>query len=89
MEFEWFEEKRLWTLNVRDIDFRDARLLFDGRPLFMYASPRGDEERFVSVGLLEQEFIAVIWMDRNGVRRIISMRRARDGEKRSYCALYG
>jgi uncharacterized DUF497 family protein len=33
MEFEWSEAKRLWTLNDRDIDFRDARHLVDGRPV--------------------------------------------------------
>jgi uncharacterized DUF497 family protein len=30
--FEWDETKRLKTLAERGLDFRDARLLFDGRP---------------------------------------------------------
>ena len=89
MLFEWFEAKRDRTVEERGLDFRDARHLFDGRPLYSYPSPRHDEARFVSVGLLEQRCIAVVWMDRQGVRRIISMRRARRGEEAKYRALLG
>jgi uncharacterized DUF497 family protein len=89
MDFEWFESKRLWTLNDRGLDFRDCRHLFDGRPLYSIPSPRDGEDRFISVGLLGQRFIAVVWMERDGARRIISMRRARRGEERAYRALFG
>jgi uncharacterized protein len=89
MEFEWFEEKRLRTLRDRGLDFRDARDLFDGRALFTYPSPRGDEARFVSVGVIGQQCVAVVWMNRGGARRIISMRRARHGEKANLSALLG
>jgi uncharacterized DUF497 family protein len=60
VEFEWFEAKHLRTLVDRHIDFRNARHLFDGRSLFVYPSPRQDEARLVSVGLIEQELIAVV-----------------------------
>jgi uncharacterized DUF497 family protein len=89
MDFEWFEDKRLWTLKDRGLDFRDCRHLFDGRPIYTYPSPREGEQRFVSVGIIEHRFIAVIWMERDNARRIISMRRARDGEERKYRALLG
>jgi len=89
MEFEWDENKRQRTLDERGLDFRDARHLFDGRPLFSYPSPRETESRVVSVGLLEERCIAVVWMEREAARRIISMRRARDGEERKYRALLG
>jgi uncharacterized protein len=88
-DLEWFEDKRLWTLKERGLDFRDARHLLDGRPLYTYPSPREGEERFVSVGLLEHRLVAVVWMERDDVRRIISMRRARHGEERAYRALLG
>jgi hypothetical protein len=88
MDFEWFENKRLWTLEDRGLDFRDARLLFDGRPLYTYPSQRGAEARFVSVGLLEKRCIAVVWMERESARRIISMRRARHGEETAYRTLF-
>jgi uncharacterized DUF497 family protein len=89
MDFEWFEDKRLWTLKDRGLDFRDCRHLFDGRPIYTYPSPREGEQRFVSVGIIEHRFIAVIWMERDNGRRIISMRRARDGEETKYRALLG
>ena len=89
MDFEWFEDKRLVTLAERGLDFRDARHLFDGRPLYSYPSPRKDEARTVSVGCIENRFIAVVWVERENRRRIISMRRARDGEEKHYHALFG
>ena len=89
MQFEWDEVKRQRTLEERGLDFRDARHLFDGRPLYSYPSRRGDEDRIVSVGTLERRCFAVVWMQRLGARRIISMRRARDGEEKRYRALFG
>jgi len=54
MEFEWDERKRLQTLQQRGLDFRDARHLFDGRPVYSYPSPREGKDRVVSVGLIER-----------------------------------
>jgi len=88
MDYDWDEAKRLRTLGERGLDFRDAHHLFDGRLLYSYASPRGGENRVVSVGLLEGRYIAVVWMERDAARRIISMRRARDAEERKYRALF-
>jgi uncharacterized DUF497 family protein len=33
MDFEWSEAKRIAVLEVRGLDFIDAGILFDGRPL--------------------------------------------------------
>jgi uncharacterized protein len=52
MEFEWWEAKRLAVLQERGIDFIDAPALFDGRSLYTVPSPRGAEERWVSIGEL-------------------------------------
>jgi len=89
MDFEWLEEKRIKTLNERGLDFRDAAQLFDGRAIYSYPSPREGEARFVSIGVIAGRFIAVVWTDRESVRRIISMRRARDAEERLYRTLLG
>jgi uncharacterized DUF497 family protein len=89
VEFEWFEEKRLWTLKDRRMDFYAARQLFDGRSVCTISSPRHDEERFVTTGILNGEFVTAVWMWREGVIRIISMRRARRAEEKRYCALHG
>ncbi len=90
MEFEWHETKRQKVLRERQIDFVDiARAIFDGRPIFSESSPRGAEERFISIALLEQRMFAVVWTMRGDVVRIISARRARNEEVRKYRALHG
>jgi uncharacterized DUF497 family protein len=50
MEFEWWEAKRLAVLDARRLDFLDGRRMFDCRPINTASSPRGGEERWVSVG---------------------------------------
>ena len=90
MDFEWSEAKRLWVLNERGIDFlRVADSLFDGRPILTVPSVRAGEERFLSVLSIEGKFFAVIWMWRNGVVRIVTARRARDGEEKRYGEIFG
>jgi uncharacterized protein len=89
MDFEWDEAKRDRNLRKHGIDFLRACRLFDGRPLCSYASPREGEQRVVSVGLLDDRLIAVVWIERDGAIRVISVRRARHGEKAAYQALYG
>jgi uncharacterized protein len=90
MEFEWSEAKRAAVLQTRGIDFvRLAHDLFDGRPILTVASPRGAEDRFVTIGPSDSRLFAVVWMWRVPAVRIITARRARDGEERRYRALYG
>jgi uncharacterized DUF497 family protein len=68
MDFEWFEAKRLKTFKERGLDFRDAWRLFDGPALYAYPSPHAADG---PAGLLEQRFIAVVWVGRGlaGTRR--------------------
>ena len=89
MDFEWSEAKRIAVLEARGLDFIDAEILFDGRPLYTVASPRGAEERWLSVGELHGRLVTVVWTQRRGAIRIITMRRARNEEKERYGALYG
>jgi uncharacterized protein len=89
MDFEWSEAKRIAVLEARGLDFIDAEILFDGRPLYTVASPRGFEERWLSVGELNGRLVAVVWTQRRDSLRIIMMRRARNEEKERYGALYG
>ena len=64
MEFEWDEDKRRANLRKHGVDLIDGRALFDGRPIYTYASPRFEEQRFVTIGLLANEFSALVWTDR-------------------------
>jgi uncharacterized DUF497 family protein len=89
MEFEWSEAKRLAVLDARRLDFLDGCRLFDGRLICTAPSPRGGEERWISIGELQGEMIAVVWTRRGAAIRVITMRKARDEEKRRYRTLYG
>jgi uncharacterized protein len=86
---EWDERKRLQILRDRDLDFRDTAQMFDGRPSITMRSFRNDEDRFVSVAVVEDRLYTVVWMWRGENRRIISFRRASDAEERQYRALHG
>jgi uncharacterized DUF497 family protein len=90
VEFSWDESKREWVLAERGIDFLQvAYSFFDGRPLLTVPTPRGEEERFLSIGPMKGKFFTVIWMWRDGTIRIVTARRARHAEEEQYRALYG
>ena len=89
MEFEWDENKRAANLAKHGLDLLRGIVLFDGRPRYTYASPRRGEQRFVSIALTGEEFLALVWTERGSATRLISLRRARDGEKRAYRAVFG
>jgi uncharacterized protein len=89
MRFEWDERKREMNAAKHGLELPDAEELFDGRPVFTSASQRGDELRFVTIGLVAGLFVTAVWTERADVVRLISLRRARDGEKRAYRARHG
>ena len=84
MEFEWDEEKRLSNIEKHHLDFEQALEIFDGRPVLLRESSRDNEPRFITIGPLDDRFIAVVWTNPDGKVRIISARRARDGERKQY-----
>ncbi len=87
--FEWDAGKRSANSAKQGLDLIDAVALFDGRSVFTYPSPRGDESRFVTVGIISGVFVALVWTERGGNIRLISLRRARNGEKQGYRARFG
>jgi uncharacterized DUF497 family protein len=87
--FEWDEAKRIWTLGERGLDFIDAVVAFDGRPTLHVPATHKDEERFLTIALIEEKFYTVVWTWRDGKRRIISFRRSRDGEEERFRAVHG
>lgn len=84
MEFEWDEAKRLSNVEKHGLDFIDVQVLFDGRTVHVGFSPRGGEARFTSTGEVDGHVITVVWTKRGEMIRLISARRARDGEERAY-----
>lgn len=69
------------TLLERGLDFADSGKVFDG----LHFNARDDrleygEERYITVGLLEDRTVVIVWTPRQDARRIISMRFANDRE---------
>jgi uncharacterized protein len=85
--FEWLEAKPLAAFDARRVDFLDSRRVFDGRSICTASSPRGGGERWVGGRELDSEMTAVVWTRRGSAIRIITMRKARDEEKRRYRSL--
>lgn len=76
LEIEFDPGKRRTTLANRGLDFLDAPRLFDGRSLTI-VDDRMDygEERLISYGFIGEAAVAVVWTNRGGVMRVISMRK--------------
>ena len=90
MKFCWHESKREWVLAEWGIDFlRVASDYFDGRALLTVPTLRGKEERYLSIGPMDDKFYAAVWTWRDGTVRIVTARRAKDAEEKRYRELYG
>ncbi len=85
MQFEWDENKRLINIRRHTIDFNDAVVIFDG-DIVTVEDNRFDygEPRFISLGVLRGEVIAVVYTERRDAIRIISARRATRYEEIEY-----
>lgn len=93
MEFEWDEGKQIRNFAKHGIDFRRAIHVFDGFTV-THPSGRAGEQRFITVGEVDDCIIAVIYTNREypgtTKRRIISARVARTYERAQYrAAQYG
>ena len=82
MEISFDPAKRAITLAERGLDFADAGQVFatvhvdvpDDR--FDYG-----EERMITYGWLDSRAVAIVWVERFGRRRIISMRHMHEEER--------
>lgn len=85
MKFEWDETKRRANLEKHGLDFRDAEKVFRG-PTVTAEDKRQEygEERYISLGLLEDVVVVMVHTPRGERIRIISMRKAKAKEKQAY-----
>ena len=81
MEISYDPAKRAKTLAERGLDFADAPRVFADQ-IYTGEDDRFDygEVRRITYGYLDDRAVVVVWMERDGVRRIISMRHAHDEE---------
>jgi uncharacterized protein len=85
MELEFDQSKRNKTLQERGLDFARAVEVFEGIH-FTGQDKRMDyeEDRFITIGWMDDSMVVMVWTPRGEVRRIISMRKANDREKTLY-----
>ena len=85
MKIEFDVAKRNTTLIERGLDFARASKVFEGLHLTQQDTRQTyDEDRFITVGHLEERLVVLVWTPRDEVRRIISMRKANEREKAYY-----
>lgn len=85
MRFEWDEAKRESNLLKHGIDFIDVERLFAGETVTIL-DDRFDygEERFITLGLLDERVVVVAHTETKDVIRLISARKATRNEEISY-----
>ena len=89
LDFEWDEAKRLANIAKHGLDFADADLLFGNPYLEAPARTVPREKRWLAVGTIDDVYVTTIFTRRGDTIRIISMRRARDGERRQHQEVFG
>lgn len=89
MDFEWNEGKRAINLTKHGFDFADAPLIFEDEHLILPTYSGTDEARFVATGRIGPDYVTLVYTERDDAIRVISMRRARHGERRQHQALFG
>lgn len=82
MKITYDPAKRQKTIEERGLDFEDAPLVFAGKH-FTREDDRKDygEVRFITVGMLRERMVIMVWTPRHlEDRHIISMRKANERE---------
>ena len=89
MIFEWDENKRQSNIVKHGFDFLDAWQLFAGDYIKIEAKiGRDGERRCLATGFVYGNYATVIYTERSGVTRIISLRKAGKNERKQYQALH-
>ena len=85
MVVEFDAAKRDATLEARGLDMARAGEVFAGATLTV-EDDRQDygEDRFITIGFLDERMVILVWTPRNGARRVISMRKANEREQALY-----
>jgi uncharacterized DUF497 family protein len=87
MHFEWDEQKNRENIRKRNLDFADARKVFQ-RPVLRMLDNRKDygEDRWIGIGMLDntRTVVVVFTEPAENTMRIISMRKALAHERKRY-----
>ena len=91
MRFEWDEEKRISNLRKHEIDFADLIELFENHNNYTVIDERFDygEIRYITIGIVNGEVIAVAHTETDDLIRIISARKADKRDEQRYFEEFG
>ena len=86
LSFEWDEKKNASNKRKHGVSFREAMEIWAGSHVTAerIAQARSGETRNATIGLVGGNLFTAIWTSRKKVIRLISVRRARDGEKKAF-----
>ena len=84
MDFEWDLEKDAKNSNKHGIEFSKATDLWNDSKLIILPSKYPNESRFLAIGKIGSMFWTAIFVERENVVRLISVRRARVTERKMY-----
>ena len=85
MPIEFDAAKRTATLEARGLDMARADEVLAGATLTVEDDRRDyGEDRFITIGFLDDTMVVLVWTPRDGAHRIISMRKANDRERTLY-----
>ena len=82
MRFTWSDAKRKLNIEQHGLDFVDAPRVFEG-PTYTYEDDRFDysEQRFVTLGILNELVVSIVHTEASRVIRSISLRKATKHEQ--------
>ena len=85
MLVEFDPAKRMATLQNRGLDMARAGEVFAGATLTAEDDRRDyGEDRFITIGFLDDAMVVLVWTPRAGAHRVISMRKANGRERAVY-----
>jgi uncharacterized DUF497 family protein len=89
MHFEWDEAQCRANIAKHGFDFRDALTLFDRPYRVTEASTVKGERRWYVTGLIGGVYATAVFTLRWNAIRVISLRRARRGEREEHRQIFG
>ncbi len=85
MEIEYDPDKRDRVLAKRSLDLARCGETFGGFHLTKRDYKHSDEEeRYISVGELDEDVVIIVWTPRRDLRRIVTMWKANDRERQNF-----
>ena len=85
MKFEWDEKKNQINVERHNIDFNDAKDIFQSERLTAIDTRKDyGEIRRISIGKIGPHVCVVVYTKQRGIIRIISARKANQRERRKY-----